>query len=79
MEIKRIKEQEEQAIREGLGLDPKCATGPLGNRLDKHEFIELMKWEFTAKDLGVGHAEAAQFHGLVLSNYICVKNKTKVD
>ncbi|KAK4593387.1 hypothetical protein RGQ29_017479 [Quercus rubra] len=63
-EIKRIKEQEEQAMREALGLAPKRASRPQGNRLDKHELSELVKRGSTAEDLGAGHAEAAHVHGL---------------
>jgi hypothetical protein len=66
-EIKRIKEEEEQAMREGLGLAPKRASRPQGNRLDKHEFSELVKRSSTAEDLGAGHAEAAQVQGLGFS------------
>ncbi|KAM0946194.1 putative multiple myeloma tumor-associated protein [Dioscorea sansibarensis] len=65
-EIKRIKEEEEQAMREALGLAPKRATRPHGNRLDKHEYAELVKRGSTAEDLGAGHAEAAQVQGLGL-------------
>ncbi|XP_034703179.1 multiple myeloma tumor-associated protein 2 homolog [Vitis riparia] len=63
-EIKRIKEQEEQAMREALGLAPKRANRPQGNRLDKHEFSELVKRGSTAEDLGAGHSEAAHVQGL---------------
>ncbi|KAL6535526.1 hypothetical protein OROMI_026900 [Orobanche minor] len=63
-EIKRIKEEEDQAMREALGLAPKRANGAQGNRLDKHEFSELVKRGSTAEDLGEGHAEAAHVHGL---------------
>ncbi|XP_073316685.1 uncharacterized protein [Primulina huaijiensis] len=66
-EIRRIKEEEEQAMREALGLAPKRATKILGNRLDKHEFSELVKRSSTAEDLGAGHAEAAQVQGLGFS------------
>ncbi|CAI9091377.1 OLC1v1026398C1 [Oldenlandia corymbosa var. corymbosa] len=66
-EIRRIKEQEEQAMREALGLAPKRATRAQGNRLDKHEFNELVKRGSTAEDLGAGHAEAARVHGLGFS------------
>ncbi|EEF46602.1 Multiple myeloma tumor-associated protein, putative [Ricinus communis] len=66
-EIKRIKEEEEQAMREALGLAPKCASRPQGNRLDKHEFSELVKRGSTAEDLGGGHAEAARVDGLGFS------------
>lgn len=65
-EIKRIKEEEEQAMREALGLAPKRSTRPHGNRLDKHEYAELVKRGSTAEDLGAGHAEAAQVQGLGL-------------
>ncbi|CAA7400255.1 unnamed protein product [Spirodela intermedia] len=65
-EIRRIKEQEEQAMREALGLAPKRAARPQGNRLDKHEYAELTKRGSTAEDLGAGHAEAAQVQGLGL-------------
>ncbi|KAL3652014.1 hypothetical protein CASFOL_001695 [Castilleja foliolosa] len=63
-EIRRIKEEEEQAMREALGLAPKRVTKSQGNRLDKHEFAELVKRGSTAEDLGAGHAEAAQVQGL---------------
>ncbi|KAI3458761.1 hypothetical protein Pfo_015424 [Paulownia fortunei] len=67
-EIRRIKEEEEeQATREALGLPPKHATKSQGNRLDKHEFAELVKCGSTAEDLGVGHVEATQVHGLGFS------------
>ncbi|KAG7946334.1 hypothetical protein I3843_14G035100 [Carya illinoinensis] len=66
-EVKRIKEQGEQAMREALGLAPKHASRPQCNRLDKHEFSELVKRGSTAVDLGAGHAEAAQVHGLGFS------------
>nr|ACU17203.1 unknown [Glycine max] len=63
-EIKRIKEEEEQAMREALGLAPKRSNRPQGNRLDKHEFSELVKRGSTAEDVGAGHAEAARVQGL---------------
>ncbi|MFS7983020.1 putative multiple myeloma tumor-associated protein [Helianthus anomalus] len=63
-EIRRIKEEEEQAMREALGLAPKRSTKPQTNRLDKHEFSELVKRGSTAEDLGAGHAEAAHVQGL---------------
>ncbi|XP_010553476.1 PREDICTED: multiple myeloma tumor-associated protein 2 homolog [Tarenaya hassleriana] len=63
-EIKRIKEEEEQAMREALGLAPKSSTRPQGNRLDKHELSELVKRGSTAEDVGSGHAEAAWVHGV---------------
>ncbi|OVA10005.1 Kinase phosphorylation domain [Macleaya cordata] len=66
-EIQRIKEEEEQAMREALGLAPKRSNRPQGNRLDKHEFSELVKRGSTAEDLGAGHAEAAQVQGLGFS------------
>ena len=65
--IKKIKEEEEQAMREALGLAPKHANCPQGNRLDKHEFSELVKWGSTVEDLGAGHAEAARVQGLGFS------------
>lgn len=63
-EIRKIKEEEEQAMREALGLAPKRSGKSHGNRLDKHEFAELVKRGSTAEDLGAGHAEAAQVQGL---------------
>ncbi|CAL5188800.1 unnamed protein product [Lathyrus oleraceus] len=63
-EIRRIKEEEEQSMREALGLAPKRANRPQGNRLDKHEFSELVKRGSTAEDLGEGHAEAARVQGV---------------
>ncbi|AEE78917.1 unnamed protein product [Arabidopsis thaliana] len=63
-EIQRVKEQEEQAMREALGLAPKSSTRPQGNRLDKQEFTELVKRGSTAEDLGAGNADAVWVHGL---------------
>ncbi|XP_074312396.1 uncharacterized protein LOC141647923 [Silene latifolia] len=63
-EIQRVKEEEEQLMREALGLAPKRSNRPQGNRLDKHEFSELVKRSSTAEDLGAGHADAAQVQGL---------------
>ncbi|KAJ8900101.1 hypothetical protein K2173_024217 [Erythroxylum novogranatense] len=63
-EIKRIKEEEEQAMREALGLAPKRSNRPQGNRLDKHEYSELVKRGSTAEDLGAGHADTARVDGL---------------
>ncbi|CAJ2648031.1 unnamed protein product [Trifolium pratense] len=68
-EIKRIKEEEEQAMREALGLAPKRANRPQGNRLDKHEFSELVKRGSTAEDLGEGHAEAARVQGVGFASH----------
>lgn len=69
-EIRRIKEEEEQAMREALGLAPKRSNRPQGNRLDKHEYSELVKRGSTAEDLGAGHAEAARVDGLGFSRYL---------
>uniref|UniRef100_A0A3Q7IPS1 Multiple myeloma tumor-associated protein 2-like N-terminal domain-containing protein n=1 Tax=Solanum lycopersicum TaxID=4081 RepID=A0A3Q7IPS1_SOLLC len=66
-EIRRIKEEEEQSMREALGLAPKRATRPQGTRLDKHELSELVKRGSTAEDLGAGHSEAARVDGLGFS------------
>lgn len=74
-EIRRIKEEEEQAMREALGLAPKRANRPQGNRLDEHEYAELVKRGSTAEDLGAGHAEAAQVQGLGL--YKLPRNQTE--
>ncbi|XP_006659695.1 multiple myeloma tumor-associated protein 2 homolog [Oryza brachyantha] len=65
-EIRRVKEEEEQSMREALGLAPKRSSRPQGSRLDKHEYAELIKRGSTAEDLGAGHAEAAQVQGLGL-------------
>lgn len=69
-EIRRIKEEEEQAMREALGLAPKRSSRPQGNRLDKHEFSELIKRGSTAEDLGEGHAEAVQVQGFGFSRFV---------
>lgn len=69
-EVRRVKEEEEQAMREALGLAPKRAKRAQGNRLDKHEYAELVKRTSTAEDLGAGHAEAAQVQGLGLYKYV---------
>ncbi|KAL8166724.1 hypothetical protein V2J09_008223 [Rumex salicifolius] len=63
-EIQKVKEEEEQMMREALGLAPKRASRPKGNRIDKHEYSELVKRGSTADDLGAGHAEAAAVTGL---------------
>ena len=76
-EIKRIKDDEEQAMREALGLAPKRSR-PQGNRLDKHEFSELVKRGSTAEDVGEGHAEAAHVHGLGFSRYVTRKKFSKL-
>uniref|UniRef100_A0A7C8Z708 Multiple myeloma tumor-associated protein 2-like N-terminal domain-containing protein n=1 Tax=Opuntia streptacantha TaxID=393608 RepID=A0A7C8Z708_OPUST len=67
-EIQKVKEEEEQLMREALGLAPKRSNRPQGNRLDKHEFSELVKRGSTAEDLGAGHAEAARVDGLGFSS-----------
>lgn len=72
-EIKIIKEQEEQAMREALGLAPKCAGQTKGIRLDKHEYMELVKRSSTTEDLGEGHADAAHVQGLGFSRYLTRK------
>lgn len=69
-EIQRVKEEEEQMMREALGLAPKRASCPKGNRIDKHEFSELVKRGSTAEDVGAGHAEAAAVHGLGFAKYV---------
>lgn len=74
-EIKRIKEEEEQAMREALGLAPKRASRAQGSRLDKHEFSELVKRGSTAEDVGEGHAEAARVHGLGFARYVTPPKK----
>ncbi|KAK1549263.1 hypothetical protein Q3G72_013925 [Acer saccharum] len=51
-------------MRDALGLAPKRASKPQGNRLDKHELSELVKRGSTAEDVGAGHAEAAWVHGI---------------
>lgn len=56
-------------MREALGLAPKRSTKSQGNRLDKHEFAELVKRGSTAEDLGAGHADAAQVQGLGFARY----------
>ncbi|KAI0519699.1 hypothetical protein KFK09_007157 [Dendrobium nobile] len=72
-EIRRIKEEEEQLMREALGLAPKRTIHPRGNQIDKHEYAELIKRGSAAEDLGGGHAEAAQVQGLGL--YKLPKNR----
>jgi hypothetical protein len=66
-EMQRIKEDEEQAMRKALGLAPKRSSRPQGNRLDKHEYSELVKRGSTVEDLGAGHAKAARVDGLGFS------------
>jgi len=66
-EIKRVKEEEEQAMREILGLAPKRASRPQGNRLDKREAAELLKKGSCAEDLAPGYAEGERVQGLGFS------------
>lgn len=69
-EIQKVKEEEEQSMREALGLAPKRSDRPKGSRLDKHEFSELVKRGSTAEDLEGGHAEAAKVQGLGFARYV---------
>ena len=66
-ELQRIKEEEEQTMRDALGLAPKRSSRPQGNRLDKHEYSELVKRGSTVEDLGVGHAKTTRVNGLGFS------------
>eukprot|EP00252_Welwitschia_mirabilis_P010624 TRINITY_DN23_c1_g1_i1.p1 TRINITY_DN23_c1_g1~~TRINITY_DN23_c1_g1_i1.p1 ORF type:complete len:247 (+),score=64.53 TRINITY_DN23_c1_g1_i1:152-892(+) len=63
-EIRKIKEEEEQAMLEILGLAPKRQTRPQGNRLDKREAAELLKKGNSADDLAPGYAEGERVQGL---------------
>ncbi|XP_031504210.1 uncharacterized protein LOC116266893 [Nymphaea colorata] len=84
-EIKRIKEQEEQAMREILGMAPKSGSRSQGSRLDKHEYAELVKRGSTTEDIGASHAEAIRVHGLgfsraprVATDFGCEPSSTSV-
>eukprot|EP01018_Ginkgo_biloba_P013018 Gb_28736 [translate_table: standard] len=63
-EVQRIKEEEERAMREILGLAPKRENRPQGNRLDKREAAELLKKGVSAEDLAPGYAEGERVQGL---------------
>lgn len=63
-EIQRIKEEEEQAMREVLGLAPKRGKQFQGNRLDKHETAELLKRGKTEEDLVPDYAQGERIQGL---------------
>ncbi|KAK0592748.1 hypothetical protein LWI29_024680 [Acer saccharum] len=60
-------------MKEALGLAPKHASKPQGNRLDKHELSELVKRGSTAEDVGAGHAEAAWVHGVGFARLLVSK------
>lgn len=79
-EIQRVKEEEEQLMSEALGLAPQRSNRPQGNRLDKHEFSELVKRGSTAEDLGGGHADAAKVDGLGFARYgHCLNHLAYID
>lgn len=63
-EIQKIKEEEEQAMRELLGLAPKRAKKFQGNRLDKQETAELFKRGKTEEDLAPDYAKGERIQGL---------------
>eukprot|EP00249_Psilotum_nudum_P016108 c25660_g1_i1 orf=565-1290(-) len=63
-EIQKIKDEEEQAMREILGLAPKLERRPQGNRLDKQETAELFKRGKIAEDLTPGYIESERVQGL---------------
>lgn len=63
-EIKKIKEEEEQAMRELLGLAPKREKRFQGNRLDKQETAELFKRGKTEEDLAPDYAKGERIQGL---------------
>lgn len=63
-EIQKIKEEEEQAMREALGLAPKHEKRVQGNRLDKRETAELLKRGKSAEDLPPTYAEGERIQGL---------------
>uniref|UniRef100_A0A0C9RSE1 TSA: Wollemia nobilis Ref_Wollemi_Transcript_15201_1017 transcribed RNA sequence n=1 Tax=Wollemia nobilis TaxID=56998 RepID=A0A0C9RSE1_9CONI len=63
-EIKRIKDEEERAMQEILGLAPKRESRPQGNRLDKREAAELFKKGTSGEDLASGYAEGERVEGL---------------
>lgn len=56
-------------MREAFGLAAKSSSQPQCNRLDKHEFEELVKRGSTVEDMGAGHSEAAWVHGIDFSRY----------
>eukprot|EP01018_Ginkgo_biloba_P010912 Gb_30944 [translate_table: standard] len=59
-----IKEEEERAMCEILGLAPKWENSPQGNHLDKREAAELLKKGVSAKNLAPGYAEGKGVEGL---------------
>ncbi|KAI5078928.1 hypothetical protein GOP47_0006599 [Adiantum capillus-veneris] len=63
-EIKKIKEEEEQSMRELLGLAPKREKRILGSRLDKQETAELFRRGKTEEELAPGYAEGERVQGL---------------
>ncbi|EFJ14866.1 hypothetical protein SELMODRAFT_423104 [Selaginella moellendorffii] len=63
-EIERIKAEEDQAMREALGLAPTRDKRNQVNRLDKHELEELLKPGKTAEELSETYTAAERIQGL---------------
>ncbi|MCO5577385.1 hypothetical protein L7F22_031217 [Adiantum nelumboides] len=63
-EIKKVKEEEEQAMRELLGLAPKRAKRIQGNILDKQETAELFKRGNVEEELAPGYSKGERVQGL---------------
>ncbi|KAJ7514227.1 hypothetical protein O6H91_23G034100 [Diphasiastrum complanatum] len=63
-EIERIKLEEEQAMREALGLAPKHSTRPSGSHLDKQEVAELLKRGNGTEDQADTYAIGERVQGL---------------
>ncbi|KAH7427100.1 hypothetical protein KP509_10G030400 [Ceratopteris richardii] len=63
-EIRKVKEEEEQAMRELLGLAPKKEKRIQGSRLNKQETAELFKRGKTEEDLAPGYTKGERVQGL---------------
>ncbi|MCO5570099.1 hypothetical protein L7F22_023815 [Adiantum nelumboides] len=63
-EIKKVKEEEEQAMRELLGLAPRRAKRIQGSILDKQETAELFKRGNVEEELAPGYSKGERVQGL---------------
>ncbi|KAL3688808.1 hypothetical protein R1sor_015117 [Riccia sorocarpa] len=63
-EIKRIQEEEEDAMKEMLGLAPRKNKRPQGSRLEKREVDELLKKGKSEEERAPGYIDGERVQGL---------------
>ncbi|KAG0614675.1 hypothetical protein M758_6G195100 [Ceratodon purpureus] len=63
-EIERVKQEEEEAMREALGLAPRRDNKPRVNRLDKREQEELLKRSKAGEEVDKPYAQGERVQGL---------------